>query len=81
MSAEVDVETEVTVHWGCQLLHPDGSVYITRWDPGYGSGVYIPYTEEQARADVADHSDWPNKRLVTRTETIVTTTTPWEEAT
>ena len=80
---ETEVETEVTVHWGCQLLRTDGSVYLTRWNPGYGSGIYEPYTKAEARADVAHHErDWPawRKRLVTRTETVTTVTTPWEVA-
>jgi hypothetical protein len=79
-----EVDVEETVHWGCQLLHEDGTVYLTRWDPGYGSGMYIPYTEEQARYDVnSDDRDWPSsrKQLVTRTETVTTVTTPWKVST
>jgi hypothetical protein len=85
-----EVDVEETVHWGCQLLREDGSVYLTRWNPGYGSGVYEPYTEAEARADVArddtyrassgfsqTHTPASRKRLVTRTETVTTVTTPW----
>jgi hypothetical protein len=75
-----EIDVDVVVHWGCQLLREDGTVYLTRWDPGYGSGTYIPYTEEQARADVrSDDRDWPasRKRLVTRTVTTTTVLTPW----
>jgi hypothetical protein len=75
-----ETETETVTHWGCQYVRTDGKVYITRWDPGYGSGMYIPYTEAQARADVATPDrDWPgSKRLVKRTQTTVVTTTAWE---
>jgi hypothetical protein len=79
---ETQVDVETVTHWGCQLLREDGSVYTTRWDPGYGSGVYVPYTEAEARADVAmPRRDWPasRKRLVTRTETTTVVTTPWKE--
>lgn len=82
---ENGTETDITtvVHWGCQFVRPDGSVYTTRWDPGYGSGVYIPYTEAEARADVArtDPSWSGTKRLVSRTETTTVVTTEWKEVT
>lgn len=79
----VEEENEVVTHWGCQLLREDGSVYITRWDPGYGSGIYVPYTEAEARADVArGEPGFPKerKRLVRRIEITTVTTTPWEVA-
>jgi hypothetical protein len=75
-----EISTDTAIHWGCQLLTEDGQVYTTRWDPGHGSGTYLPYTEAQARADVADDErGWPaaRKRLVTRTETTTVVTTPW----
>lgn len=75
-------EGEVTVnrHWGVQLLTKEGEVFTTRWDPGYGSGVYVPYSEVEARADAnRDDKDLSKerKRLVTRTETTLVVTTPW----
>jgi hypothetical protein len=83
MENEVDVDVEV--HWGCQLVRADGSVYITRWDPTYGGTHFAPYTEAEARADVANKNGLYGdegrytKRLVTRTETTTTATTPWVE--
>lgn len=83
MEIEAEIHTDTEVHWGCQLLRPDGSVYITRWNPTYGGTHFEPYTEAEARADVADKrgrfSDESHftKRLVTRTETTTTVTTPW----
>ncbi|MBT56572.1 MAG: hypothetical protein CMF72_24630 [Mameliella sp.] len=76
-----EVDVEVTVHWGCQLIFRDtGRVYLTRWNPGYGTGIYVPYSEAEARADVR-RSEQFDKRLVTRTETVTTVTTPWREPT
>ena len=75
-----EIEVEMVTHWGVQLLTRDGRVYTTRWDPGYGTGVNVPYTEAEARADASrDDRDWPasRKRLVTRTETTTVETTPW----
>lgn len=78
---EGETVTEEDTHWGCQLLFRDTRrVFITRWNPGYGSGVYEPYTEAQARADVA-HAEQYDKRLVTRTETVTTVTTDWSPVT
>lgn len=74
-------EGEVTVvrHWGCQLLREDGTVYTTRWNPGYGSGVYVPYSEAEARQDVAQReANGFSKRLVSRTETTVVVSTQWK---
>ena len=81
--AEDGTETETTVvrHWGAQFVRPDGSVYITRWDPGYGTGVYVPYSKAEAQADVAspERDFIGTKRLVSRTETTTVVTTPWKE--
>jgi hypothetical protein len=82
---ENETYTDTEVHWGCQLLRPDGSVYITRWDPTHGGMHFEPYTEAEARADVANKNGLYGdagrytKRLVTRTETTTTATTPWVE--
>lgn len=79
-SLENEVDTETITHWGCQFVRKDGTVYLTRWDPTYGGTHFEPYTEAEARADVNSVWGWPKerKRLVTRTETTVVTTTPWE---
>lgn len=71
---EDDGEGTVTVvrHWGCE--YRPGQV---RWDPGYGSGIWVPYDENEARSDVART---PGARLVSRTETTIVVTTPWKEA-
>jgi hypothetical protein len=80
---EPTTDVDVVVHWGCQLLRPDGSVYITRWNPTYGGMHFESYTEAEARADVANregrfgHEGQFTKRLVTRTETTTVVTTPW----
>lgn len=85
MTTTIDVdgtETDVDVHWGCQFLRPDGSEYITRWDPSHGSGINTPYTEAEARADVRLPANLPpgyRKVLVTRTVTTTVTTTTWTE--
>lgn len=82
-----EVEIEVVTHWGCALYldrpdNPDldGRLYIVRWDPGYGSGTYLPYIEAEARADVARAEPGFRKGLVTRTQTTTIVTTPWKEA-
>lgn len=74
-----EVDTEVVTHWGVQLLNSQGAVVTTRWNPGYGSGFHVPYTEAEARADLALSEKNTTKVLVTRTETTVVTTTPWKE--
>lgn len=82
----VETDVDVVTHWGCQFVRADGDVYLTRWDPSYGTGIPQPYTEAEARADVrTKDSDWKHgtKRLVTRTETTITTTvtTHWTPVT
>lgn len=75
-----ETDVDVVTHWGSQLLKADGSVYTTRWNPSYGTGIPQPYTEAEARADAARPAYWSgDARLVTRTETTITvvTTTPW----
>lgn len=82
---EDGTETDVTIrrHWGVELGNG-----VVRWDPGYGSGIYVPYDEAEARADLAAVlagksgpavGHYPNARLVTRTETTTVVTTAWEE--
>lgn len=69
-------EGDVTVvrHWGVQYNKRDPK--SVRWDPGYGSGVYVPYSEAEARADAENCGG----AVVTRTETTIVVTTPWKEA-
>lgn len=74
-----DVDQEVIQHWGCQFCRQDGTVYITRWNPGHGSGENIPYTENEAKADVAITVEGFRKVLVTRKQATTIITTPWEE--
>lgn len=59
-----EVETETIVHWGAKL-------------PGAVIRIRAPYTEAEARADVARN---PGSVLVTRTETTTIETTAWTEA-
>ena len=61
-------DTEVVRHWGVRFPG------VVRWNPGYGSGIYIPYTEAQARADAAASGG----ELVTRVETTVVVTGRWQ---
>lgn len=83
LRTDVDGTTTVTTtvtYWGCQFVRGDGSVYLTRWNPSYGTGDKVPYTENEARADVARASQSDGalrRRLVTRTETTIEITPPW----
>lgn len=70
LSSSGSGDVTVVRHYGARLT--SGAV---RWDPGYGSGIYIPYSREQAEADVR-HT--PGAELVTRTETTIVVTTTWE---
>lgn len=78
VSASGEGDVTVNRHWGVELINSKGQVFTTRWDPGYGSGVYVPYNEAEARADLAREEPGYTKRLVTRTETTLVVTTPWE---
>jgi hypothetical protein len=65
------ITTRVVQRWGCKL--PGG---VIRWDPGYGSGGNVPYTEAQARDDVQRSGG----ELVTRARTEIVVETPWARA-
>lgn len=62
-----EIEVSVRRHWGVRY-NPN--------DPNAISGVYIPYSEDEARADAARCGG----TVVSRTETTEIKTTRWEEA-
>jgi hypothetical protein len=72
VNADGEGEVKIVEHWGVKWGQGDS----VRWDPGYGSGIYVPYSEAEARAD---HARTPGSRLVKRTETTLVVTTPWKE--
>lgn len=67
----IETDTEIITHWGVRL--PGG---VIRWNPGYGTGVYVPYTEAQAR----DDAERSGGQVLTRTETTTIVTTDWVPA-
>ncbi len=73
LDASGEGDVVIVRHWGCK----DASG-VVRWDPGYGSGVYVPYDEAEARADVRRTE---GAVLVSRSETTLVVTTPWVEVT